>query len=77
MLGGLCGSGNTMRPVWIVALATRGATSPDAAASVAMLTTQMRNWILLLGRNCCDGGRLPVPPEGLLGGRRSCSRSAQ
>ncbi len=45
MLGGLCGSGNTMRPLWIVALATPGTPSPDATASVTMLTTQTRNWI--------------------------------
>jgi hypothetical protein len=42
MLGGLLGSGNTTRPVWIVAPATLGAMSPNAAASAAMLATRMR-----------------------------------
>ena len=27
--------------------------------------TDAQNWILLLGRNRCDGDRLPLPPESL------------
>lgn len=42
MLGRLCGSGNTMRPVWIVALATLAAVSPKVAASATILTTRVR-----------------------------------